>query len=284
MVTFSGLVRTLVVTKNPATALISKVTKKKAEITFKNGNKLHLTWRQFTFFRDHYEIMRQYQVENVDDASFRIKTKKFEFVGSPIIMCLAYELESGNYDCDCQGKVVLDVGGFQGESAVFFSGMGANKVIIYEPVKANHQFIKENVRLNHVNAEIHDEGVGDKNGVIVVPYGEANNPYSSLLSSLCFGISQKGPCEMEIKVRNVADVIDKSGADLAKFDCEGAEKYLVNVPTQILRKIELYIIEVHSSEIKNQLIQKFLHSGFRLVKGNEEAGEVSTVHFKRYSL
>jgi FkbM family methyltransferase len=221
MVTLSGLMRTVAVTKNPATAIISKITKKRVAITFKNGDKLHLTWRQFTFFRDHYEIMRQYQVENIDGASFRVRTKKFEFVGSPIIMCVVHELESGNYDCDCQGKVVLDVGGFQGESAVFFSGMGANKVIIYEPVTANHQFIKENVRLNHVNAEIHDEGVGDKNGVIVVPYGEANN---------CFGISQEGPCEMEIKVRNVADVIDKSGADLAKFDCEGAEKYLVNVP------------------------------------------------------
>lgn len=275
MVTFSGLVRTLAVTKNPATALISKVTKKKAEITFKNGNKLHLTWRQFTFFRDHYEIMRQYQVGNVDDASFRIKTKKFEFVGSPIIMCLAYELESGTYDCDCQGKVVLDVGGFQGESAVFFSGMGANKVIIYEPVTANYQFIKENVRLNHVNAEIHVEGVGDKDEVIVVPYEEADN---------CFGLSRKGPCKMKIKVRNAADIIDKSGADLAKFDCEGAEKHLVNISNETLRKIGFYIIETHSPEIKKQLIQKFRDSGFSLVKGNEEAEEISTVHFKRHSL
>jgi FkbM family methyltransferase len=83
--------------------------------------------------------------------------------------------------------------------------MGANKVIIYEPVTANHQFIKENVRLNHVNAEIHDEGVGDKNGVIVASYGEANNPYSSLLSSLCFGISQKEPellsCQKVLHIR-----------------------------------------------------------------------------------
>ena len=76
MVTFGGLMRTMAVTKNPATAVISKVTKKRVEITFKNGNKLHLTWQQFTFFRDHYEIMRQYQVENADDASFRFKNKK----------------------------------------------------------------------------------------------------------------------------------------------------------------------------------------------------------------
>src|SRR5271157_2179873 len=140
MVTFGGLMRTMAVTKNPATAVISKVTKKRVEISFKNGNKLHLTWRQFTFFRDHYEIMRQYQVENADDASFRFKTKKFEFIGLPILLLLINELESGNYDYDCKGKVVLDVGGFQGETAVFFSGMGAKKVVIYEPVTANHRF------------------------------------------------------------------------------------------------------------------------------------------------
>jgi len=42
--------------------------------------------------------------------------------------------------------------------------------IIYEPVAEHLQFIKENVRLNHVNAEIHVEGVGDKDGTIAVPY------------------------------------------------------------------------------------------------------------------
>lgn len=193
-------------------------------------------------------------------------------MGSQILMCLVHELESGNYDCDCRGKVVLDVGGFQGESAVFFSGMGAGKVIIYEPVLANHKFIKENIRVNHVNAEIHEEGIGERDEVVVTRYEKTDN---------CFGLSQKGPNEMEIKVRNVTDVIDQSGADIAKFDCEGAEKYLVNVPTKILRKIELYLIETHSAEIKRQIIRKFRDSGFTIAKGNEESEELSTIHFKR---
>ena len=181
------------------------------------------------------------------------KTKKFELIGLPILLLLINELESGNYDYDCKGKVVLDVGGFQGETAVFFSGMGAKKVVIYEPVTANHRFISENVRLNHVNAEIHDEGVGESDGVIAVPYEESTDPSSVLLSSLRFGLTQKGPFEMQIKVRNIADIIDKSGATFAKIDCEGAEKNLINVPTNVLRKIEFYIIEVHSAEIKKHL-------------------------------
>jgi len=283
MVTFSGLARTVAVAKNPVTAIISKATKKRAEITFKNGNKLRLTWRQFTFFRDHDEIMRRFEVENIDDTSFRIKRNDFELVGSPALCLVMSELESGNYECDCRGKVVLDIGGFQGESAVFFSRMGANKVIIYEPVAANQPFIKENARLNHVNVEIHEEGVGEKDGVVAVTYEENtdNNPFSIVGSSRFGIISRKGDHKLEVKVRNVVDVLDKSGADVAKFDCEGSEKYLINVPTKTLRKIEYYIIEAHSPEIKKQLLKKFQDSGFSLVKVNEISEEVSTVHFKR---
>jgi FkbM family methyltransferase len=227
--------------------------------------------------------MRRFKVENIDENSFRIKRKDFELVGSPGICLVMSELESGNYDCDCHGKVVLDVGGFQGESAVFFSKMGANKVIIYEPVTANLPFIKENAQLNHVNVEIHEEGVGEKDGFVAVPYEEDtdNNPFSIVGSSRFGIISRKGAHELEIKVRNAVDVIDKSGADVAKFDCEGSEKYLIDVPTKTLRKIEYYIIEAHSSEIKKHLLQKFQDSRFSLVKGNETSEEVSTVHFKR---
>lgn len=284
MVTLSGLARTVKVTKNPFTAIISKITRKKVGITFKNGNKLSLTWRQFIFFRDSYEKMGEgCFMENFDDTSFRIRTSKFELIGSPAMCCVISEIESGNYDCDCKEKIVLDIGGFQGESAVFFSGLGASKVIIYEPVTANQQFIKENVRLNHVNVEIHEEGIGEKDGLINVPYDEDsyNNPFS-LVGSSRFGIiSEKGTHKMKIKVRNVTDVINESGADIAKFDCEGSEKYLVNVPTENLRKIEYYIIEAHSPEIKKQLLQKFKDSGFNLVKGNEKAEKLSTLHFRR---
>ena len=44
------------------------------------------------------------------------------------------------YDCDYKDKIVLDVGAFCGETAVFFYLMGAKKVVIYEPVLDHHKY------------------------------------------------------------------------------------------------------------------------------------------------
>lgn len=272
MVSLKGLVRTVTVTKYPYAALIARLSGKRRLITFANGAKLRLTWRQFTLLRDNYEVMVKYHLKQVDDETFKFSNGRFTFVGSPVLMYLVAEQDAGVYDCDCRGKVVLDIGGFQGESAVFFAGMGAKKVIIYEPVATNLRFIRENARLNNVNVEIHEEGIGVEDGEITVTYDEASN---------CFGLSKTGPHEMKIKIRNITKVIEESGADVAKIDCEGAEESLVNVPTEILRRVGLYIIEVHTPEIKRKVIQKFKESGFNLTKDADENEQISLIFLER---
>lgn len=272
MATLRGLVRTLTITKNPWAALTARLTGKSKLITFADGSKFKLTWRQFRYLRDRYEMMRKYHMEQVDEETFKISNGRFVFVGTPVLMYIVSEMESGVYDCDCKNKVVLDVGAFQGESAVFFSGMGATKVIIYEPVVANHRFIKENMRLNNVNAEIHEAGIGVEDKEIMIHYDEANN---------CFGLSQTGSREMTIKIRNITKVIEESGADIAKIDCEGAEETLLNVPSETLRRLELYIIEVHTPEIKQEITKKFKESGFNLTKDKRVNEQVSVIFLER---
>ncbi|MGD0407177.1 MAG: FkbM family methyltransferase [Candidatus Bathyarchaeia archaeon] len=274
MVTLSGLAGTLSVAKNPHTALALKLTKKRKKITFANGSEFRLTWQQFRFLRDHYKLVEKYNLQQIDDETFKIHTDRFQFVGSLILMCLVDEMESGIYDYDYRGKVVLDIGGFEGDSAVYFWGMGAKKVIIYEPVLAHIKFIKENVLLNKVNAEIHEEGIGKEDGEITIAYDQADN---------CFGLERKGlPNKMNIKIRDISKVIAESDAEVAKIDCEGAEISLVNVPKEILRRLEYVIIEVHTPQIRQVLIQKFKDSGFILAKGNEENDQqISIICLKR---
>jgi FkbM family methyltransferase len=216
------------------------------------------------------DLVQRYAVERVDNNVFNITGDMFELVGSLPMLRTFWELEGGEYSSDVRGKVVLDVGGFEGESAVFFSMMGAKKVIVYEPVKAHHVFIKENVMRNNVNAEIHEEGIGARNGTQVLYYDEK--------AILTFGLLSKGQFKMEINVRDVAEVIAESGADVAKFDCEGAEKFLVNVPVETLRKIGFYMIEVHYSEaMRRAIIKKFIASGFSLVKSNIKGPDTGTI-------
>lgn len=51
------------------------------------------------------------------------------------------------FDFDLTGKVVVDVGGFVGDTALFFANLGA-KVIVYEPDPTNFSMLLRNIELN----------------------------------------------------------------------------------------------------------------------------------------
>jgi hypothetical protein len=100
-------------------------------------------------------------------------------------------------------------------------------------------------------------------------------------ASLGFGVLDRGSRQLEVKIKDVSKVIEESGADVAKFDCEGAEESLVNVPEEILRKLELYIIEVHTQAIRRAIIEKFVRSGFNLVKEKKRDVSISVLYLQR---
>lgn len=297
-------------TENFYTALLSRQSGERVPIKFRSGVKFNLSWSQFVLFRDNNNAMKKFLIQQIDKdwfkicnanldyagsayeisfilkvsqnclieqigkEDFRVKNEKFELVGSYVssgLLLLVIEYLNGDYACDCNGKIVLDVGGFQGETAVFFSLMGAKKVIIYEPVGKHIQFIMQNIKTNNVNAEIHEQGIGDINEVRTVYYETPN---------VGFGFDGVGSNNMQIKIRNATEIIDQSGAEIAKFDCEGGEKSLINVPSSTLRKIRLYMIETHSSEIKNALVKKFVNSGFNVTRDTQR-DSCSLVYFER---
>jgi len=307
MVTLNGLKRTLAATRDFQNLLSIKLSKKKRPITFRNGVTLRLTWPEFRILRDNYQLLKKYTFEQMGEDLFKIRNEKLEYTGPLLDVCIrggvglcytvrqvgkdlfkikdehfelegtssmlyvVWELGQGDYDIDCQGKVVLDVGGFQGETAAFFWKMGAKKIIIYEPVKAHHKFIKKNISVNRINAEIHEQGIGNVDGTQVVHYNATGTTFGD----------DEGECEMEIQIRNVASVIEENGADIAKFDCEGAEESLVQVSNEVLRKIAFYTIEVHSTEIRKAIIKKFREAGFNLGKKTAKSGQITVLHFKR---
>ena len=86
------------------------------------------------------ENRSSFEIKRLDDQLFAVKSKGVSFIG-PVESLMAYFLEClrGFYDCDYKGKTVLDIGGFCGETAVFFASQGAKKVVIYEPVKMHHE-------------------------------------------------------------------------------------------------------------------------------------------------
>lgn len=300
--------KTLTITKNPLAVLSMKHDKSRKAITFRNGFTCRLTWPQFRSFRDSYpfftkcavrqveddlfklederskvvcssrlvpllcEFMRDFTIHQEKEDLFHLKNEKLELFGSSGMLVCIQEQRTGEYECDCRGKVVLDIGGFEGESAAYFWMKGAKKVIIYEPVPEHVEFIKRNIALNNIKAEIYQAGIGNKNGTQIIQYNETDPG---------FGFLCKGLKSMKIKIRDVSEAIEESGAELAKFDCEGAEESLVHVPAETLRKIEYYIIEVHSPEIRRAIFEKFQNADFTLEKETLKPAGFSVLTLKR---
>ncbi len=71
-----------------------------------------------------------YEIKGLGDQLLLAKSEEASFIG-PLESLMVYFLECfrGIYDCDYRDKTVLDVGGFCGETAVFFASRGATKVV-----------------------------------------------------------------------------------------------------------------------------------------------------------
>ena len=149
MVTLKGLTRTLTIVKNPFSAILLKFRNKRTNITFSNGSIFLVTWSQFRFLRDHYDLVKKYNLK-----TFKITTDRYQLIGSQILIGTLNEIESGIYDCDCKGKVVLDIGGFEGESAVYLWILGASKVVIYEPVVEHRKLYRRKYSLKQYECRI----------------------------------------------------------------------------------------------------------------------------------
>jgi FkbM family methyltransferase len=214
-------------------------------------------------------------VQKLNNKLFTVKFKQFEIVGPYESLSLFFfECVNGTYGWNFDGKIVLDVGAFCGETAVFFWSQGAKKIIIYEPVLEHQELVQKNMIRNNINAEIHTEGIGEKDGIATIRYDSAG---------VSFGLAQnKGGKQLEVKIRSAARVIESSGADIGKFDCEGAEISLLKLPESILRKIEFYIIETHSLQIRNAIVDKFVRSGFKQARPPREySRDLSMLFFEK---
>lgn len=195
-----------------------------------------------------------YSVEELSDKEYHL-TGDLELFGPwEILHVILCECQHGLYTYDYSGKTVLDIGGFCGETAAYFSSKKAKKVIVYEPCKDHYHYIKTNAELNNVNIELHEAGIGDVDGEITVNYDEG---------SLSFTRDETGQNQTTISTENISKVITQSKADVAKIDCEGAEISLTKVAPEILRLIPCYFIETHTKEIEKAVAAKFLASSFK---------------------
>ncbi|AFZ70653.1 hypothetical protein Calag_0922 [Caldisphaera lagunensis DSM 15908] len=149
------------------------------------------------------------------------------------------------YPTKVKGYDIIDIGGYIGDSALFFYNFGANHVKVYEPVY--YDLAAKNLERNGLPIDVEAKSVGYDKEMCV---SEDLNATGLRKGNLCFQLI-------------TPEEIIQDNYDLVKMDCEGREISLVNTPCSYLNRVNSYVMEVHFSyDNVTKIIDKFKLCGF----------------------
>ena len=158
-----------------------------------------------------------------------------------------------NGGIDYQGKTILDIGAYIGDTAIYFGYKGASRIICYEPIKEFFYWLEQNVELNGINAELYNLGVSDKHGEIEIPYSEFD----------CL-VGCGGKQSTKIETISLSEVLQKHGSvDICKFVSPGCEQAILSLSDTELLKVPTWIIETAYKKYKTELLDRFSKAGFK---------------------
>lgn len=155
-----------------------------------------------------------------------------------------------------EGKTVYDIGGYLGESSIYFALKGAKEVFCFEPYPYAYQSAYKNT-LPYKNIVLKNAAVGGSNSTI-----KLDNNYESYGGSILLHTGK-----IRVPVLSLRSIIKEKRNAVVKIDCEGGEYEIIrHAPISTLRRCKQILVEYHYGE---QFIPKML----------EEAGfSVKTEH------
>lgn len=182
-----------------------------------------------------------------------------------------------DYGEDFAGKIVLDVGAYNGDSAVYFALRGAKRVIALEPYPPNYALAQANIHRMHLTdrIELLPYALGAENGRLrfyIAPDSPDANSLAPPDSPLQKLIRYEG--EVEVEVRALPALLDELGlpeVDFLKLDCEGCEFAVIEkLPAEALRRVRTWHIEYHARP--DALIQKLQSLGYTVQRLRDRGG------------
>ena len=224
--------------------------RKPIEITFRNGFKGSFDWA--SLYKIIYLLENKVVLKQISGDVFEIDIDELR-LRAPIKYVLEYTqhldvLYDGNEDY--QNKVLVDIGAYIGDTALYFWTKGVSKIICYEPLQEFFIWLNENIKLNGVNAQLYNLGISDHCGTVDITYPEIF-----------------GDRSFEIKIRKLNEILKRHRPiDIIKFECEGCEECILYLSDDELRAVPVWIIEAHSSALLNSLISKFTNAGYECRK------------------
>ncbi len=148
---------------------------------------------------------------------------------------------------DYKNKIIIDIGGFIGDTALYFISEGAKKVYVYEINREVFEILKSNIKMNNLEEKIIPFNIGVSNNY---KEGILNITEIKGSTSLYHEFNEKMNIMEKQKINLVPfkDIL-KESIDILKIDCEGCEyEILENIlENSLLEKIkEGIILEYHN--------------------------------------
>jgi FkbM family methyltransferase len=154
------------------------------------------------------------------------------------------------YGSDFYQKVVLDVGAYNGDSAIYFAKKGARLVIGLEPDPRSLELAKENIKLNNLQ-----DRVKLLNVALSTRTGESKlglNAETPNISQIAETTSMPdGGLEVEtVTVEEIMKRFKLQKIDFLKMNCEGCEYGIIRtLPANALDSINEIILEFHNGPL-----------------------------------
>jgi len=169
------------------------------------------------------------------------------------------EYESSNVE----GRVVVDVGAYVGNSAIYFALKGAKRVIAIEPHPSAFAEMLDNIKLNNLEDVVVpvNAGLASRPGKVCVE--------DSDVSDTLVIYHRPGDCPNAVPAVTLGELINKFGVDpndaVIKMDCEGCEYDVILNDYEHVKLFKELILEYHSNV--NKLL-KVLSRDYKCMRGN----------------
>ena len=155
-------------------------------------------------------------------------------------------------------KCVLDIGGYIGDTAIYFITQGAKRIVVYEPYPYSYKIALDNIAQNNLQKKIIiiNGGVAGLDSSITI-----NPEYANTNTTLAVA----HPEVVRVPVVTLRTIVEEYDINewVLKMNCEGCEyDALANVEIQTLIKFSEVLMHYHSDP--QPLIGKLKEAGFNV--------------------
>jgi FkbM family methyltransferase len=204
-------------------------TKKSITIKLRNGKRYNM------------RITQDFVESNYKNRRLRFHYGTSEEKIHAVLMIIGEFFDEPHSELDVNGRDVVDIGAYIGDTAIYFALNGARHVYAFEPYPYSYRLAKRNVAANHLEKKITvvNAGCGAGKGSINIDESYKNLAGSEIKSS------KSGKKIPIMPLDSIAKRYHLEGAAL-KIDCEGCEYGIIlNSRRETLNKFKNILIEYH---------------------------------------